>query len=136
MSVFLVYDEDTVIQRARPGQMYAAQGTQGDNPGQDLQTVGSANIPDLPDPAVGGQNGSRFLNGFTIGIRSLFNRTQPFMGQMATAPAITNPVQGDVGVNNRATRQYAGVLNQFVQYTPSLAQTAESFVGTLPKVSK
>lgn len=133
MSAFLlVHDEDKQIVKTRPGMMFAAQGNQADDPGEDLQTVGSARIPKLPDPSVGGENGSRIRNGYTVGIRSLFNRTQPFMGQMAKAPAITNPVQGDVGQSNRADRLYQGVLNQFVQYTPTLSQSAQSFVGKLP----
>lgn len=133
MSAFLlVHDEDAQIVKMRPSTMFASIGTQADDPGEDLQTVGSAEISKLPDPAIGGQNGSRIRNGYTMGIRSLFNRTQPFMGQMAKAPAITNPVQGDVGMSSRADRLYQGVLNQFVQYNPTLAQSASSFVGVLP----
>lgn len=133
MSMLLVQDDDEKIVKTRPSMMFGVKGNQGDNPGENPMHVGEAHITGVPDPAVGGQNGSGFLNGFSMGIRSLFNRTQPFMGQTVKAPEITNPIQGEVGQSNRADRLYAGVLNQFVQYTPTLGQYAPSYVGLLPE---
>ncbi|WGH20700.1 hypothetical protein SEA_SCOUPSA_20 [Microbacterium phage SCoupsA] len=133
MSMLLVQDDDEKIVKSRPGMMFGVKGNQGSDPGENLMDVGEAHVNGLPDPSLGGQNASGFINGFSMGIRSLFSRTQPFMGQMATAPVITNPIQGEVGQSNRADRLYAGVMNQFVQYTPSLGQYAPSYVGLLPE---
>lgn len=102
--------------------------TQADNPGEDIQHIGGVKLPELPDPAVGGRNGSRDRNGFSTGFRSLAQRFQPFLGAMAKPPAITNSVQGEVGMNNRQSRLYAGVLNQLTQYRASSGVEYLNFV--------
>lgn len=103
--------------------------TQADDPGQDIQSVGGVKLPELPDPTVGGQNGSKIRNGFSTGFRGIRARIAAFNGQMLTAPAITNPVQGNVGRGNRAASQYVGVLNQLAQYSADSTALAQDITG-------
>jgi hypothetical protein len=105
--------------------------TQMDTPGQNLMSVGGVKVPELPDPAIGGKNGSGSLNGFSTGFRSIRSKLQPFLGAIILAPAMDNPVQGQVGNSSRATKTYMGVMNQLLQYVPSQAEYASSYVGTV-----
>lgn len=93
--------------------------SQQDNPGEDLQRVGGAKLPELPSPTVGGENGSKIRNGFSTGFRGIRARIGAFNGVIITAPPITNPVQGNVGRGNRAASLYSGVRDQQVQYSAS-----------------
>lgn len=103
--------------------------TQSDNPNKDLQTMGGASLPELPNPAIGGENGSKIRNGFSTGFRGIRARLAAFNGMMVTAPAITNPVQGNVGRGNRAASQYVGVLNQLAQYSADSTLLAQDITG-------
>jgi len=103
--------------------------TQADNPGADLMRTGGVALPELPDPTIGGENGSRKRNGFNLGFVGRRARIAPFDGRMAKLPAITNPVQGEVGVSARATSQYVGVLNQLAQYNADSSALARSITG-------
>lgn len=138
MSVFLLIDrEDELIDSYRPQTDNSSPTvTQANTPDENAQHVGERRMNALPDPSVGGVNASGILNGFSTGIRSLFNRQQPFSGAVATPPATTNPVQGDVGNSNRSSRLYAGVMNQLVQYTPGSTSYAAAYVGAVPPASK
>jgi len=132
MSMFLIDRETKVIDSFAPQiDNTAPRVTQADDPGEDLQSIGGAKLPELPDPAVGGENGSRIRNGYSTGFRSLFARQQPFSGAVASPPAITNAVQGDVGLSNRADRLYAGVMNQMTSYSP-VQDFALRYVGAMP----
>lgn len=136
MSVMLIDREAETIDEYRPRVSETAlKVTQADDANEDLQTVGGTKLPELPDPAVGGANGSRIRNGYSTGFRSLFTRQQPFSGAVATPPAITNPVQGDVGVSNRGARLRAGVMNQAATYTPAQS-FALAYVGAMPDTEK
>ena len=134
MSVlFLVDREQAVIDSYQPQTDETSPVvTQADNPGENPQGGPVAHLSGLPDPAVGGVKASGILNGFSTGFRSLFTRQQPFTGAVASPPAITNPVQGNVGQSNRAAQLYAGVMNQLVQYTPSQASYVAAYVGNIP----
>lgn len=105
--------------------------TQSDNPYEDAMALGSATRPELPQADIGGVAGSRIRNGFSTGIKSLFNRQQPFSGAVAKPPAITNPVQGNVGESGRASRLYAGVKDQFATYTAT-QDFSRQYVGIMP----
>jgi hypothetical protein len=105
--------------------------TQSDNPGEDLSTVGGTKLSELPDPAVGGQNGSRDRNGYSTGFRPRTMTQQPFTGAMAKPPAITNAVVGNVGQSNRASRLYAGVMNQLTYYEAQPVAVARAYVGRI-----
>ena len=102
---------------------------QADTPGRDLMAFGPATRPELPDPDIGGQNGSRIRNGFSLGFRGIRARVAAFDGRMAELPAIVNPVQGNVGATARASNQYVGVLNQLAQYRADSSALARSVTG-------
>lgn len=117
MAILPTLNEADLIDAYRPRTAFVApEVTQADNPHRDLQRVGGVSLPELPDPTIGGENGSRIRNGFSTGFA---NRFAKFNGAMAKPPAITNPIQGEVGQSGRADRLYAGVMNQLVQYTPA-----------------
>jgi len=82
----------------------------------------------LPDPTVGGVNGGGTI-GYSTGFKSWASRWQAFTGRVLGFAPIINPVQGQVGLTNRANRLRSGVLNQLVQYTASMPDYAASFVG-------
>jgi len=104
---------------------------QADTPGEDLQTFTAVDKPTLPATDVGGRPGSGFLNGFSTGFRGLVARTQPFSGAVAKPPQITNPVQGEVGMNNRTAKRDAGVMSQLVQYVVAPQAYAAAWVGNI-----
>lgn len=133
MTAFLLFNNEVdTIDSYRPQIDYTSPVvTQADNPERDRQALVAARLPELPSPSVGGEFGSRIRNGFSTGIRSLTNRTQPFSGAVAKPPAITNPVQGEVGMNNRQSKQYAGVMSQLTQYVASEASYAAAWVGNV-----
>lgn len=139
MSVMFLIDQETQkIDTARPvTNNRAPYVSQADDPGSDLQSMGQAHKPNLPDPSVGGENGSRFLLGFSTGFKSLFNRTQRFSGAVGVPQPVTNPVQGNVGSQNNAGRLFAGVKDQVAGYRPSTGSSYQSYVGivTAPKAS-
>jgi len=129
-------NEDRVIDGARLATDFPSPHvTHQDNPGEDLQTFGSAFIPELPDPAVGGRNGSKMRNGFSTGFRSFASRFQPFRGAVAKPPAIRNAVQGNVGVSARATSTYVGVMDQLTADRGSVLDANARYVGILPTVT-
>jgi hypothetical protein len=130
--IILPANEDAVIDSFRPQvDNVSPFVSQQDDPGNDLQALGGVKVPELPDPAIGGENGSRIRNGFSTGFRSYRNRIAAFTGAMASPPAIENPVQGNVGQNNRAGKLHAGVMNQLVQYVPDQASYVASYVGSV-----
>jgi hypothetical protein len=134
MSVFLLVDTETrYIDKYTPSIDFTSTVvTQGDTPGEDLQVMNPERGSHLPDPSTGGAFGSRILNGFSNGIRSLTNRTQPFSGAVARPPAISNPVQGDVGINNRQSKTYAGAVSQLSAYQPSEQSYFAKWLGVMP----
>lgn len=131
--MFLLVDRETaVIDSYTPQIDYQSPVvTQADNPGEHLQRMVPAHTPNLPAADVGGVFGSGLRNGFSTGFRALTNRTQRFTGAVAKPPAITNAVQGEVGMNNRAGKQYAGVMDQLTQYVPTQAGYAAAYVGAI-----
>lgn len=130
--LLLINREDAVIDTPPNVDNTSPVVTQADNPGQDLQRSYAMARPELPSATVGGEPASRKQNGFSTGFKSLFTRQQPFSGAVAKPPTITNPVQGDVGRNNRQGKLYAGVMNQLVQYSASQANYAAAYVGSVP----
>lgn len=134
MSLYLMVNrEDELIDSYRPQvDNTSPLVTQADTPGEDLQTSYAMSRPELPDATVGGKAASKEQNGFSTGFKSLFNRQQPFSGAVAKPPAITNAVQGEVGMNNRQGKLYAGVMSQLVQYSASQASYAAAYVGNVP----
>lgn len=122
--------EDRLIDMYRPG-VSATSPTvsQADNVGEDRANYGGVKAAELPDPAVGGQNGVRLNNGFSTGFRGLFSRQQPFTGAVAKPQAISNPVVGEVGTSNRGNRQYVGVMDQATQYSANALDTAIKLVA-------
>jgi len=133
MSVMILVDrERDLIDSYRPHTANSSPVVkQADDVGEDLQTIGAPNGSNLPTPSVGGLNASSIRNGFSTGIRSLFNRQQPFSGAVQSAPGVTNSVQGEVGSTGRASRLYAGVMDQRTQYVAS-QDFATAYVGALP----
>lgn len=132
MSYLMIDREDEIIDYTRERTDYVSPVvTQADDPGQDLQRVGGVKLSELPDPTVGGVNGSGVRNGYSTGFRPLTARTQPFLGGMAKPPAITNAVIGTVGQSGRAGRLYAGVMDQLTNYSPTELDTAKAYVGKL-----
>lgn len=126
-------NEDTLIDGMRTQtNMVQPVANRADNPGEDLMHVGGEKVPSLPDPSVGGQNSSGFLNGWSTGVAGVRARLRPFLGAMVKVPAITNPIQGEVGKSasgSRSASLYQGVLNQGVQYNGSALGMALDFVG-------
>jgi hypothetical protein len=128
-------NEDAVIDGARLSTDFPSpKTTHADNPGEDLMGIGGAVIPELPDPAIGGKNGSRIRNGYSTGFRSFANRFQPFRGAVAKPPAIRNAVQGNVGVSSRASSLYVGVMDQLTADRGSVLDQNARYVGILPAV--
>ena len=105
--------------------------THANTAGNNLQSVGGTALSELPDPSIGGVNGVKILNGFSNGFRSMFNRLQAFSGAVLQAPSISNSVQGNVGTTARASKLYAGVMNQLVSYTPSQVAYVPSYIGAV-----
>lgn len=137
MSVFLMgHGEDAQIDNPGRTTYDNPVMTQADEPGVDLGNIPGTSLPELPNPAIGGQPASRFIQGFSTGFKSIFSRVQGFTGAVAKPPAITNQIIGDVGMNNRASRLYAGVMDQYTAYSGSDLTSAESYVGTLPDGAK
>lgn len=130
---FLLVDRETaVIDAHRPQVDYTAPYvSQGDTPGEDPQRFVPVDKPTLPPTDVGGQPGSGYLNGFSTGFRGLVARTQRFSGAVAKPPQITNPVQGEVGMNNRTAKRDAGVMSQLVQYVVAPQAYAAAWVGNI-----
>ncbi len=102
--------------------------THTDTPGENPNGFGGDKAYRLPDPAVGGENASGEQNGYSTGFVSFFTRTQRFRGAVATPPPVRNPVQGNVGMNNRQAALYAGVMNQGSVYNPSQMQYNAAWV--------
>lgn len=128
--IILKQNEDRLIDSYAPQtDNVSPRVTQADNPGENLMNVGGDTPPPLPSPTVGGQNGSGFRNGFSTGFRSFASRFARFNGAMAKLPAISNPVQGTVGTNNREGSLYMGVMNQQVQYSPDQSVLARQITG-------
>lgn len=123
-------NEDALIDSMAPQTDHSSpEVTQADNPGENLMTVGGDSPPPLPSPTVGGVNGSGYRNGFSNGFRSFASRFGRFTGATAKLPSISNPVQGNVGVGNRESSLYMGVMNQLVHYTPDQSQLAQQITG-------
>lgn len=128
--IILRTNEDTLIDGMRTQtDNVAPRVTQADNPGENLQKIGEDVPPPLPSASIGGENASGYQNGFSTGFRSFAQRFARFNGAMAKLPAIQNPVQGNVGVNNREGSLYAGVMNQMVQYTADQSKLAMQITG-------
>lgn len=135
--IILRTNEDTMIDSYRPQVDYVAPVVvQAADPGHDLMGVGGTKISELPDPAVGGQNGSGQRNGYNVGFFGRTATRMPFLGAMAKPPAITNAVQGNVGTNNRASKLYAGVRDQLVQYTPNQGIYAATYIGAVDPTTR
>ena len=129
LSTLFIDREDTVIDSMRTRtDNVSPDVSHADTAGVDLMHVVPVDASTLPNPAVGGEQGSRIRNGFSTGIRSLFTRQQPFSGAVATPPAIDNPVIGEVGQNNGAGKLYAGVMNQAVQYSGAMGALNINYV--------
>ena len=137
MSYYLLANrDDKVIDSTRPGiEFTSPRVTQQDDPDANRQTSYAAPRPELPQADIGGLPASKIFNGFSNGFKSLFTRQQPFSGAVATPPGISNPVQGEVGKTNRASRLYAGVMNQLVGYESS-QRSGAAYVGILPDTKK
>lgn len=135
--IILRGNEDQLIDSYRPqADATAPIVVQAANIGHDLQTVGGVKVPELPDPAIMGQNASGRQNGYSVGFFGRRATRAPFMGAMAKPPAITNAVQGNVGVNNRASKLWAGVMDQLVQYTPNQGIYAATYVGAVDPTTR
>jgi len=130
MFVLAGENERRVIDAMRPQTDYVSpEVTQADLPGHDPSGIGGDKGYNLPDPSVGGQNASGKQNGFSTGFRSMFTRLQSFRGAVAKPPAVHNPVQGEVGMNNRQAALYAGVMSQNATYAPATSQYNAIWVG-------
>jgi len=131
---FLPIDrEDEVIDSYRPQTDNTSPlVTHSDTPNENRPRSYFAPRKELPDPSIGGEPSSGFLNGFSTGFRSMFNRLQPFNGAVVSAPPTSNNIQGEVGLSSRATRLHAGVMSQLVGYSASQSAYNAAWVGIPP----
>lgn len=135
--IILRGNEDQMIDSFRPQtDAVSPHVIQSANPDHDLMNVGGVKIPELPDPSILGANASGRQNGYSTGFLGRRARLAAFNGAMAKPPAITNAVQGNVGINNRASKLHAGVMNQLVEYKPNQGIFAATYVGAVEPTTR
>ncbi len=91
----------------------------------------SAEIPQLPDPAVGGLMGPLAQLGYSTGFLS-FRRMSPFDGRTLVRRTMgVHPQDGPVGYSTRTQRLRNRVEALYNDYTPSAQAAAQEIVRNI-----
>lgn len=97
-------------------------------PANDVGPLFAAVIPDLPNPAIGGETGPLGVLGFTDGFLAL-RRKAAFTGRVIVRRSLgVHPASGPVGYTTRSQRLRNAVEALYSDYTPGSQEAAREII--------